>query len=60
MSNVIPLDEFERKTQREHARACRRCANLPIRVEALADFKLREALPIAGARGRGAVVALGP
>jgi hypothetical protein len=47
MADVIPLDEFERKAQREHARVVSALRDLADRLEGLPEFKIREALPIA-------------
>ncbi len=40
MADVIPLDEFERKTQREHARVVQALRELADQVETLSAFKL--------------------
>ncbi len=60
MADVIPLDEFERKTQREHARVVQALRELADQVQALPDFKLREALPIAASGAEELSRRLGP
>jgi hypothetical protein len=46
--DAIPLDEFEREAQREHARVVSALRDLADRLERLPEWKLREALPVAG------------
>lgn len=47
MADVIPLDEFERKTQREHTRVVQALRELADRIETASETQVREALPIA-------------